>query len=92
MNYDENNWKLLIKALNSDSFDKIAFPNRVQLIDDSAHLAWNGDLDYCVFFDIIKFLKQENNYLVFSTALSNLAKIDTFFQRTSAFGLLRVRR
>lgn len=90
INYDKNNWKLLIKQLNSDGFHKIPIPNRVQLIDDSAKLAWNADLDYETFFEILKYLEREEEYLPWSTAIRNIRKINIFFRKSSSYGLLKV--
>lgn len=76
--------------MRSDRFSDIAIANRVQLIEDAAMLAWTGDIDYSILFDLLKYLEREVDYLPWNTALSNLDKIETFFHTSSSYGLFRV--
>lgn len=64
VNYDLNNWKNLIRVLNSDEFNKIHILNRAQLIDDAMVLAPGGylNIDYDIFFGILSYLERETEY------------------------------
>ncbi|XP_066254232.1 aminopeptidase N-like [Euwallacea similis] len=73
VNYDEKNWQLLIQALKED-LSKIPSLNRVQLIADAADLSYVGSLPYNTFFSMLDYLKKENEYLPWKTALG---KADT---------------
>lgn len=91
VNYDEENWKMLLNTLNSDKFDEISMFSRILLMEDSASLAWTGDLKYDVFFTILNYLKREEKYLPWKTALKNVGVINGLLKRTSNYGLFTVR-
>lgn len=63
VNYDEENWNLIINFLDTPFYQHIPQLNRVLLIDNAANLAWVGRLDYKIFFDLLKHLgsKREKN-------------------------------
>ncbi|XP_063887378.1 aminopeptidase N-like isoform X1 [Scylla paramamosain] len=88
VNYDENNWKQLIKQLKADH-TKIHVNNRAQLIDDALNLARAGQLSYSLPMDLIAYLKSETSYTPWATALNNLAYIDKVFSRTGTYGSLK---
>lgn len=62
VNYDLNLWKLLSDELTIGNHTKIDVVNRAQLIDDSFNLARSQHLQYSVPFDILSYLKLENEY------------------------------
>jgi aminopeptidase N len=68
VNYDENNWRALTNALNSDDYEKIHVLNRVQLIDDSMALAIGGYNNFDIAYDILKYLTRENDFFPFYAA------------------------
>jgi len=84
--YDEHNWNLLIKQLSGPEFEKISTLNRAALINDALDLAWNGDQDYSIALKLIKYLKQEKEYLPWRAALSTLSDIARMLRRTSQYG------
>nr|UXX33471.1 aminopeptidase N-like protein [Holotrichia oblita] len=86
VNYDEKNWNLLIEALKSDNFKKIPILNRVLLIDNSAQLAWTGRLDYRIFFNVVGYLEQENEYLPWKAAIRSIDNLDNLLKRTAVYG------
>ncbi|XP_063887388.1 aminopeptidase N-like [Scylla paramamosain] len=88
VNYDENNWKQLIKQLKADH-TKIHVNNRAQLIDDALNLAQAGQLSYSLPMELIAYLKSETSYTPWATALNNLAYIDKVFSRTGTYGSLK---
>lgn len=87
--YDEKNWQLLASALNSNEFKKIGVLNRVQLVADSLDLAWRGDLNYSLAFDILKYLRHEDKYLPWKAGLNSLSNIDRLLRRTPNYGLFK---
>ncbi|KAB0798929.1 hypothetical protein PPYR_06809 [Photinus pyralis] len=89
VNYDEHNWKLLIAALKSKSHGNIGLFNRIQLIEDSAALAWAGKLHYSVFFDVLSYLENESDARVWGMANFNLEILGKLVMRTSVFGTFR---
>lgn len=62
VNYDNDMWMLLINQLQS-CHDKIDLRNRGQLIDDSFNLARVGIISYDIPFGILKYLKNEIDYV-----------------------------
>lgn len=76
VNYDSENWNLIIKQLNED-FNEIDVVNRAQLIDDSFNLARAEQLDIEVFLRITKYLQNEINYIPFEVSYNNLKFIDS---------------
>jgi aminopeptidase N len=75
VNYDLNNWNLLINQLNLNhsKFDAIT---RAKLIDDSFNLAKAGLIDLTVYLNLIKYLANEQHHLPIETALFSLSYID----------------
>ncbi len=74
VNYDDQNWKLLINQLNKDH-TVIGVVNRAALIDDAFNLGKAEWIDQLVFFDMIKYLKKESDPMPFITAFSGLSSV-----------------
>ena len=89
VNYDEENWRLVIKQLNKDH-TKIHVNNRAQLIDDALNLARKGLLEYELALDITSYLHKETEYVPWSAALSGLQYLDDMLTRTAAYGNYKV--
>ncbi|XP_059490233.1 aminopeptidase N isoform X2 [Neocloeon triangulifer] len=85
VNYDEKNWALLTKALNSENFSGIHVINRAQLLDDALALARAGHLDYGTALDVTKYLERELDYIPWKAALNSLNYIDNMLVRTAAY-------
>lgn len=86
VNYDKNNWKLIADTLKSEH-ELIPTLNRVQLISDSADLAFVGDyISYDVFFDLTKYLYKENEYLPWKAALNKFNTLTTQLKKTINYG------
>lgn len=71
VNYDENNWNLLINQL-LNNHTKIDIINRAQLIDDSFNLGRAGLIDQTLFLKITSYLVNETDPLAFQTAFIGL--------------------
>ena len=87
--YDRRNYKLIVKALNSDKFKDIHSINRAQLIDDAMDLAWTGDQDYGIAFSMINYLHKEDEYIPWKSALDNLRGIGRLLIRSPVFGVFK---
>ena len=69
VNYDEKNWKMIIKQLNDDHM-KIHVINRAQIIDDAINLARSGLLSYEIALGVTSYLNKEVEYIPWAAALS----------------------
>uniref|UniRef100_A0A1B6D6B8 Aminopeptidase n=1 Tax=Clastoptera arizonana TaxID=38151 RepID=A0A1B6D6B8_9HEMI len=87
--YDEDNWKKIALTLNSDKFKNIAVLNKVQLLADALDFAWGGEISYELAFNILNYLRNEDEYLPWKSGLSNLNYIDRLVRRTSKFGVFK---
>lgn len=90
VNYDDKNWQLIIDYLQSESHKNIPSINRVQLIDDSSDLAWVGYLKYDVFFNLLKYLKYEEEYLPWKAALANIGELRKLLRTSPGYGNFKV--
>lgn len=90
--YDNKNWELLIQQLTGPEFDRISTLNRAELINDALDLAWSGDQDYSIALRLLKYLKQENEYLPWRAALGTLSDVNRMLKRTSQYGQFKVNR
>ncbi|XP_072939930.1 aminopeptidase N [Epargyreus clarus] len=82
INYDQKNWKMLVKILNDPSrFEEIHPINRAQIIDDAMNLALSGRLDYRTALDITSYLTHEKSYVPWKAGLMALGYIDTMLSK-----------
>ncbi|CAH0703041.1 unnamed protein product [Spodoptera exigua] len=82
VNYDLQNWKLLIKILKDPArFQEIHIINRAQLVDDAMNLALTGRLDYRTALDVTSYLAHERSYVPWKAGLSALGYIDTMLSK-----------
>ncbi|XP_034837045.1 aminopeptidase N-like isoform X1 [Maniola hyperantus] len=86
VNYDEQNWKLLVSTLTSEKFTNIPVEGRVQLLSDAFALAWNNRLDYGTTLKLASYLQRETEYLPLYTGLSALSKIENVIKRSADYG------
>lgn len=71
VNYDKNNWKMVIHHLKLKNFKKIHVINRAALLDDAFNLARAGYVDYSVPFDLARYLTREIEYEPWVAAVNN---------------------
>lgn len=88
--YDQRNWDLLIAALNGPKFQDIHTVNRAQLISDALDFAWTGEQDYEIALSVVKYLKEEDEYLPWKSALSGLQIVNRILHKTPLYDLFRV--
>lgn len=75
VNYDTNNWELIIKGLH-DKHENIPPLNRAQLLDDALNLARAGKLPYSVALDLTLYLEHDKDYIPWAAALNALSFLD----------------
>ena len=63
VNYDSDNWKNIVKVLNSEHYNQIHVLNRAQLVDDALNFAFDGYIDFDVAFGVLAHLEREIGYL-----------------------------
>ncbi|XP_072760680.1 thyrotropin-releasing hormone-degrading ectoenzyme-like isoform X2 [Anoplolepis gracilipes] len=77
--YDAQNWQNIVTYLNSKNYMKIHALNRAQIVDDVFYFAIMGQLDLSIFVKIIKYLKQEKDYIVWYPMLKAIEYMSCFF-------------
>ena len=88
VNYDDNNWRLIISALNKN-ITSIHRSNRAQLIDDAMNLARAGYLKYEIALQLIDYLERDVEYIPWKSGLSNFKFIRKMMKRTGSYGLYK---
>ncbi|XP_073980169.1 aminopeptidase N-like isoform X2 [Rhodnius prolixus] len=84
--YDDRNWRMIIKTINSDNYKMISPSNRASLLIDVFAFAWRGDVDYSLAFEVLSYLTRETEYIPISTGLERLLAIDQMLKRTPSYG------
>lgn len=87
--YDRRNYKLILKTLNGEDFKTIHTINRAQLIDDAMDLAWTGEQDYGIALAMINYLRQEDEYIPWKSALDNLRYVNRLLIRSPLYGVFK---
>ncbi|XP_052844693.1 aminopeptidase Ey-like [Drosophila gunungcola] len=85
VNYDAQNWKLLIETLNSEQFQSIHVVNRAQLVDDVLYFAWTGEQDYEIALRVINYLQGERQLLPWRSAFDHLTHLGRIIRPTPNF-------
>lgn len=75
VNYDENNWQMLIDALKKN-VSVIIPANRAQLIDDALNLARYGQLSYKTALNLVSYIKEEDDFIPLTSAFNNLRELE----------------
>ncbi|XP_068228727.1 aminopeptidase N-like [Palaemon carinicauda] len=83
VNYDDNNWDLLLQQLQTDP-EAIHHLNRAQILDDYAHLSRAGYLSYSSAMDFFAYLRKEREYLPWASALNHLDYMELMLSETVA--------
>ncbi|XP_059809077.1 aminopeptidase N-like isoform X2 [Hypanus sabinus] len=88
VNYDERNWKNLIKQLETNH-KVIPVLNRAQIIDDSFNLARAEYRNTTSALETTRYLTKEREYIPWEAALNNLAYLRVMLDRSDVFGNMR---
>lgn len=86
VNYDLQNWKLLIQQLYSNP-QMISVGNRAGLIDDAFNLARAGYLPQSIPLQLIGYLPEEMSFLPWHAASRVLYQLDKLLDRTDEYSL-----
>jgi aminopeptidase N len=92
INYDKNNWALLISHLKSDNYEKIPPVNRAQLLDDSLNLARAGVLPYGTALELAEYLVKEEDYIPWYSALTAFTFLNVRLTGTAVYPLFKVKQ
>ncbi|KYM85820.1 Thyrotropin-releasing hormone-degrading ectoenzyme [Atta colombica] len=85
VHYDEENWKLLIHAL-EENHEILPAETRASLIDDVLGLAAVGLTKYATAFDFIKYMQiKERHYAPWGILMRHLLKLNGLLYETSGF-------
>ena len=76
VNYDTNNWKLLLNQLKSDH-TQLKIGARAQLLDDLFNLGRAGLVSQRMFFDAISYIPKEQHIVPFHVVMTSFEYIDT---------------
>lgn len=90
--YDKDNYKLIAEALNGDELSKIHIVTRAQLINDVYNFAETNRTSYEQYFDIIRYLKNETEYVPWAPTVAGLNTITRLYAASPSFNHLRVIR
>lgn len=91
VNYDVNNWLLIISYLRDmKTFKRISPTNRAQLIDDALNLARGEYLDYNIALDITTYLAHEDDYIPWKSAITAFNFIDSMLIKEGDYNFMKV--
>ncbi|XP_071443368.1 uncharacterized protein [Hetaerina americana] len=85
VNYDEENWGLIISCLKSQNRSNIHPVNRGQLLDDALSLARGGYIDYHLALNLSQFLANETDFIPWYTAYNLLDFLDMQLSSTLSY-------
>lgn len=91
VNYDNKNWNLIAKALNSQNFGKIPPLTRAKLLHDAFILAEYRKLNYSIALQLIKYLPRETDYIVLTSFFCVFNSFYNKFSELENFHYLQVR-
>ncbi|XP_025986901.1 thyrotropin-releasing hormone-degrading ectoenzyme isoform X2 [Solenopsis invicta] len=85
VHYDEENWRLLSKAL-EENHEAFPVETRASLVDDALGLAAVGLTKYATAFDFIKYMQmKERHYAPWGALMRHLLKLNGLLYETSGF-------
>lgn len=89
--YDNNNWRLLIEYLTGPDYKKISTSNRAQIVSDALDLASSGvHSDYGIALDLLEYLQKERDYIPWNAAAVKLEYVIRMLARSPEYGSLQV--
>ena len=89
--YDEKNYKLIAKALNSSVGDKFLVTTKAQLIDDAKNFVDTGRLNISIYLNLLQYLPRERSYLPFVAATRGISQISRLYAENENYSALEVR-
>jgi aminopeptidase N len=89
VNYDSDNWDLIIKGLRN-KHENIPPLNRAQLLDDALNLARAGKLTYATALDLTLYLQHDKDYIPWAAALNALSFVERRLINTDGYNDFQV--
>lgn len=83
--YDDHNYDLINKELNSENFEKIHEINRAQYIDDLNDFVATGRLPPKQLFNALPYLARENSYAPWVSARRSILELNQIFAASGKF-------
>ncbi|XP_011643082.1 membrane alanyl aminopeptidase-like [Pogonomyrmex barbatus] len=90
VNYDTMNWLKIADYLNSENYTKIHVLNRAQIINNAIYLMLEDKLDPRIFMNIMKYLRRETDYTVWSSVFKVLQAATNIFTYNGGGELLKM--
>lgn len=87
--YDDENYRLLSKQLNSESFGVLHVANRAQLIDDLYEFLKVGNVKVDIFMDLMSYLKRETDYAPWESASRSFNELSKIFDASQIHDTFR---
>ncbi|XP_032687756.1 glutamyl aminopeptidase-like [Odontomachus brunneus] len=81
VNYDNKNWRKISSHLRYNNYTNIHVLNRAAFIDDVYHFMMKGELEVSTFFNIIKYLKREMDFVAWYPMFNILSYMSEFFKQ-----------
>jgi aminopeptidase N len=88
VNYDLDNWRNIIRVLNSADYERIHVLNRAQLVDDVLNFAMDGHIGFDIALGVMTYLQRETEYLPWAAAANYLDRLDYLLLGDATRGLL----
>ncbi|CAI2724063.1 unnamed protein product [Schistosoma spindalis] len=85
VHYADNNWELLTEQLYKDH-RAIPLHSRTQILDDLFNLANRATVSYDVYLNLTKYLKKEDQYVVWETTRRALSYLDRMLAMDESYG------
>lgn len=82
VNYDNKNWRKISSYLRYNNYTNIHVLNRAAFIDDVYHFIMKGELEIPIFFDIIKYLRRETNFVAWYPMFNILSYMSDFMKQS----------
>ena len=88
VNYQPSDWNLLIEQLKQKP-TALSIKDRTSILFDANQLSDKALLDYETLFNLLSYLKNENDYLPWSVASSSISSIESKLTSTSSFSIVQ---
>jgi len=85
VNYDATNWKRIAAILNSENYDKIAFLNRAQIVNDAFYMVITKQLDIITYLEIVNYLWREVDPIAWNQIFELIDEYSHFIRISAVF-------
>ncbi|XP_012288916.1 aminopeptidase N [Orussus abietinus] len=85
VNYDVQNWNLIVDKLKSNNYATVPILNRAQLLNDAVNLAFNDQLDFKIFLDLTEYLNHELDYVPWYPTFNGFQQLRRYLVNTESY-------